>query len=188
MNLVEEVKKSNKLKDQERLKKLKGKKTECEICFELINTSDIRLLDKCEHLYHPQCLVQYFTAMIEERRLPLNCPLCRTEVTAVDVKKLLSSEYVRKWEDYSFKLMVEVNPKDYSHCPTPDCPYVFIWEEGKDTNLFDCPKCKNSYCLNCKCNYHKGLTCTQYRKSKEFVVCFYLNIQLGRRQEVRSIC
>lgn len=155
------------------------KKAECEICFDQIDKPDIILLDNCEHLYHPQCLLQHFGNMIDERKLPLNCPSCRIEVTAADVKRFLPPELIRKWEDHSFQQMVDSNPKDYSYCPTPDCPYVFIWEEGKDSNLFECPHCKNVYCLNCKCKYHKGQTCKEYRKSKGFtVIC--LCIVLGR--------
>jgi len=182
-SLIREVKKSAPLVKEEQkedLKKnLEEKKTECEICFEYVNINDTLLLNKCKHLYHSQCLLQHFTNMIEERKLPLICPSCRMEVTIDDLRKLLPPELISKWENYTFKHMIESNPKDYSYCPTPDCPYIFIWEEGKDTNLFTCPQCKNSYCLNCKCKYHKEQTCMQYRQSKEFVIL--LNIQLGRR-------
>lgn len=150
-------------------------KAECEICFDKIDMHDLIPLDRCGHFYHPQCLHKHFGNMIEERKFPLNCPSCRIEVTAIDVRGFLTPDLIRKWEDYSFKRLVESNPKDYSYCPTPDCPYVFVWEEGKDSNVFNCPRCVNEYCLNCKCKYHKGQTCQEYRISKKFTVNIEMN-------------
>lgn len=173
------AKEKDKVKEELVKKVEEEKNVECDICFDQIDSSEIISLDNCKHLYHLQCLLQHFENMIEERKLPLDCPSCRIEVTTTDVRKFLPLELVRKWEDYSFQRTVDSNPKDYSYCPTPGCPYVFIWEEGKDSNLFECPQCENVYCLNCKCKYHEGQTCEEYRNSKESaVIC--LHIILGR--------
>jgi len=140
-------------------------KAECEICFDKIDMDHLIPLDRCGHSYHPHCLHRHFGNMIEERKFPLNCPSCRIEVTAIDAKGFLTPELIKKWEDYTFKKMVESNPQDYSYCPTPDCPYVFIWEQGRDSNLFACPRCENRYCLNCRCKYHDNKSCIEYKKS-----------------------
>jgi len=156
---------------EELLKKAdEDNKAECEICFDKIDMDRLIPLDRCRHFYHQHCLHQHFGNMIEERKFPLDCPSCRMEVTAVDVKGFLTPELITKWEDYTFKKIVESNPQNYSYCPTPDCPYVFIWEQGKDSNLFACPRCQNKYCLNCKCKFHDGQTCQEYRISKGFTV------------------
>jgi hypothetical protein len=157
--------------EKELLKKAdEDNKAECEICFDKINMNDLIPLDCCGHSYHPKCLYQHFGNMIEERKFPLNCPSCRIEVTATDVRGFLTPELIKKWEDYTFKKLIESNPKDYSYCPTPDCPYVFVWEQERDSNLFECPRCTNKFCLNCKCKFHDNQTCQEYRISKGFTV------------------
>jgi E3 ubiquitin-protein ligase RNF144 len=48
-----------------------------------------------------------------------------------------------------------------SWCPTPDCKYIFFLDGG-NTNEFLCPICLKYYCLDCRTDYHIGLTCEEY--------------------------
>lgn len=169
MQMEEEKELNKRVKDKEEINA-----TECEICLDKIDIKDLMPLDRCGHLYHPKCLSRYFETEIDARRFPLSCPTCRDEVSALDLKVVLSKAALKKWEDYSFKKMVEANPKDFSFCPTPDCPYVFIWEEDEKDNHFHCPECKNDYCLNCRCKYHEGKTCAEYREEQKAAVTFHL--------------
>lgn len=75
-----------------------------------------------------------------------------------------------KWDEYTFKKVIESNPDDFSYCPTPDCPYVFVWEAGKDTNDYTCPQCQQHYCLNCRCVYHMGQSCKEYQINAKYTV------------------
>ena len=88
----------------------------------------------------------------------------------LDIKDFLDPATREKWEDYTFKNAIEANPADFSYCPTPDCPYAFVWEAGKDTNDYTCPKCNNHYCLNCRCVYHDGQSCQEYQITAKFTV------------------
>lgn len=48
-----------------------------------------------------------------------------------------------------------------SWCPTADCNYVFVFENGD--NELNCPKCEKHYCLNCRAKFHTGMTCAEYK-------------------------
>eukprot|EP00826_Nyctotherus_ovalis_P002404 TRINITY_DN1047_c0_g2_i1.p1 TRINITY_DN1047_c0_g2~~TRINITY_DN1047_c0_g2_i1.p1 ORF type:complete len:219 (+),score=49.10 TRINITY_DN1047_c0_g2_i1:472-1128(+) len=172
--VVKKVVNNPKMKAKVKLNPKEKAKEDCKICFDNNETEELAPLNRCNHVYHTPCLLQYFETMIDERNFPLNCPACRVEATVSDVTRVLTPELVRKWEDYTFKKMVDTNPHDYSYCPTPDCPYVFIWDECKDSNHFECPRCMNSYCLNCKCKFHKGQTCKDYQKANGVSV-FHIN-------------
>lgn len=144
----------------------------CDICLEKIEAKDLMPLDRCGHLYHPSCIGKYFEVQIESRCLPLVCPLCEIEVTLLDVKEFLNSTSQKKWEEYSFRKVIDSNPDNFSYCPTPDCSYVFVWDQKNDTSEFRCPQCNKHYCLNCRCVYHVGQTCKEYQISANFSVIY----------------
>eukprot|EP01022_Parablepharisma_sp_SALTPOND_P030553 TRINITY_DN765_c0_g1_i1.p1 TRINITY_DN765_c0_g1~~TRINITY_DN765_c0_g1_i1.p1 ORF type:complete len:335 (+),score=32.50 TRINITY_DN765_c0_g1_i1:1689-2693(+) len=150
-------------------------KAKCEICLDDIADSELLPLDSCGHIYHPECITRYIKTKIGERGYPIKCPnpKCKKDISMLDLNEFLEEEELKKFIDYSFKIAVEGNPADFSFCPTPDCQYIFVWEKGVDSNDFECPVCNKRYCLNCRCNYHVGKTCAQYRaEAKAGYVCF----------------
>ena len=170
LKLINEMKEQDDLEIELRRRKAEeSNPSNCDICLEQIAAKDLLPLDTCGHLFHPICLRTHFQNEIETRRLPLICPICRVEVTAMDVKDFLTPALQAKWEEYTFKKVVESNPEDFSFCPTPDCSYVFVWSQN-DTSDFTCPICKKHYCLNCRCAYHDGQTCKEYQISSKFTV------------------
>jgi E3 ubiquitin-protein ligase RNF144 len=54
------------------------------------------------------------------------------------------------------------NMTDLACCPTPNCPYVFIWEA--QGNHFACPVCEKSYCFACRGDWHPEFTCEEFAK------------------------
>ena len=156
--------------------------TNCEICLDKIDITDLLPLDRCGHLYHPKCLRRYFETEINARHFPLTCPTCKSEVSSLDMKDILPPNLLKKWDEYSFKKIIDSNPQDYSYCPTPDCPYVFVLDEGEDSNDFTCPQCAKHYCLNCHCEFHYGKSCAEYRVSNNFLVITYITI----RKKIRN--
>jgi len=54
------------------------------------------------------------------------------------MKKLLTSEELSKYLDYSFKHALSMEG-DISWCPTADCIYAFIYDPVRDANHFNCP-------------------------------------------------
>ena len=162
--LEEEEKKQAEIR---RLNKEEKNKANCDICLDEIADADLFPLDKCGHIYHSACMEKYLGTQVKDRKYPLKCPNegCKAELTMADVSEFLEHEELEKYLEYSFKHEVEANPAEYSFCPTPNCKYVFVWKKGEDDNEFECPLCAQHYCLNCRCVYHTGLSCEQYRRS-----------------------
>ena len=59
-----------------------------------------------------------------------------------------------------------IHSKMSSWCLTPDCPFVFTYDE--DIKEYKCPVCKKHYCLNCKCIFHHGQSCGEYRVNNTY--------------------
>ena len=140
----------------------------CKICLEQIAPEELDPLDTCGHMFHSVCTKRFLESQIEEKITELRCPLedCRAEIFFREVVARVSRSAAKKYEDFSLSNVVDANPDDYSWCPTPDCNYVFIWEE-EDGAEFECEKCGKSYCLDCRVEWHKGKSCAQYRASKK---------------------
>src|SRR5690606_23165254 len=95
----------------------------------------------CKHEFCGDCLKKYYTEKIESRNFPILCPdlKCKKEVQLADLKNVLDSNMIKKFEDYSLQKLTEKESDIFSCCPTPDCGYVFVYMEGDDPH-FRCDK------------------------------------------------
>lgn len=138
----------------------------CLICMEVINEKDLQPLDNCGHMFHDECIGRHFEIKINESSFPISCPVenCRREVTMFDLKIRLNSELIAKFEDFTFNQYVVSHKAALITCPSPNCKYVFLFNQETS---FQCPLCEVNYCLRCMTEYHNGLTCEEYRASKD---------------------
>jgi hypothetical protein len=130
---------------------------DCQICYDTIGVGDYLPLDGCGHMFHPTCIVEHLENEINQRRFPLLCPFgnCKKEIRDMDLQDRLSPEMYAKYQEFCFNA-------ELSCCPTPDCKYVFIWTQ--EDPHFQCPSCNKHYCLKCRCDWHKDLTCEENKK------------------------
>ncbi|KAL6070020.1 Nuclear export mediator factor [Balamuthia mandrillaris] len=144
---------------------------ECPVCMDDVECGDAHSLARCHHTYCKLCLQQYFMTKVSSKEFPILCPdpKCKTEVLPTDAKAVLDEDSLDKFERFSLSAMVEKNQDMYSCCPTPGCSYVFVWMKGDDPH-FRCEKCRKHYCLSCKTEWHKELSCLQMRRSAEWAL------------------
>ena len=61
---------------------------------------------------------------------------------------------------------MEKNVGNTAWCPTAGCQAVFEFDEDLDN--YRCPACKKHYCLRCRCDYHVGMTCAEYKVNSTY--------------------
>ena len=141
----------------------------CEICLE-----DFSLLDctnyflNCNCIIHNKCFDEMVKAAVENNTLPLKCPNCKVPIHPnfiEDSIRNVNPDLLPKYDKFSMNNFLLNNTDEYSSCPTPGCEYMFFFNPGEFNFL--CPLCNNNYCLNCKDNWHHGLTCQQYKDSRD---------------------
>jgi len=136
----------------------------CSICLGGLIDEDFIPLEACEHMFHTNCFSEYLKSEINSRHFPIKCPSnCGQEVSQVDMVQVLDQDLVDKFYDYSLQKYVSTHADEISCCPTPNCTYAFVQDEGEDDNVLTCPLCKKKYCLNCRVDFHKGMTCKEYQ-------------------------
>ena len=69
-----------------------------------------------------------------------------------------------KLENISLNHLAENNSDEITFCPTAGCYYMCSYD--KNEFHLNCPICKKSYCLQCKTEWHKGMTCKEYQITK----------------------
>jgi hypothetical protein len=145
--------------EDELMQVLVGEGHECKICMDVVET-DVFMLRNCEHIFHKECLHNFFKTEIENSKCPLICPLpeCKIVTAPVDMHKILTEEEMEKYQKYSFQLAVGLQ-NDISWCPSADCKNAFIYNAGVDRPDFTCDVCKARFCLDCRTPFHNGLTC-----------------------------
>jgi len=150
--------------EEKQMRRAQNVQLDCQICYDTIKEGDYLPLDGCGHMFHPACIKEYLETEINERRFPLVCPFgnCKNEIRDMDLQDRLSPEMYAKHQEFCFKTYVERNNAELSCCPTPDCKYVFIWTQ--EDPHFQCPSCNKHYCLKCRCDWHKDVTCEENRK------------------------
>ena len=152
-------------------KRGEDEKFECQICSDIIETKDFIPLFSCEHLFHKECLSKYIETQLEVKKFPIFCPNeeCKKEIDERDLEDILSSALFSKYNKFRMESFIESKSDEFSCCPTADCKYIFFYDKADGTN-FECPMCKKNYCLTCKCIYHKGQSCAEYRISNQHTV------------------
>jgi len=142
-------------------------KNSCGICLDSLFSGETIPFQNCADVYHQKCVERFFIEQINNRSFPIKCPniSCKKEVAVSDVMCTFrkNNEYATKFENNSFQFAVESN-QEFTHCLTPNCPYVCFM--SKDVSTFHCEICRKTYCVKCKTDWHKGITCEQYQEDK----------------------
>lgn len=136
----------------------------CSICLEIIPEADFLPLEKCGCLFHQNCVFAHLSTAIKEQKYPLVCPQakCRAEIHPMDLKERLSAPLYKQLEQSQMEAFIQRNGRDFKHCPTPDCPYVFAWTQ--ENPRFKCPVCLKVWCLLCRKEFHEGISCKEYEQ------------------------
>jgi len=139
----------------------------CAICLDDLYSTTFKPLEGCSHVFHEECMREYLKSKIDEKGFPILCPEleCKSEIRLGDVADFMDETYREKFESFSFKSYLEKNANEVSCCPTADCPFAFIKED--DQSQLQCPVCKKHYCLNCRVEWHKGMTCKEFEISNK---------------------
>jgi len=139
----------------------------CAICLDDLYSTTFKPLEGCSHVFHEECMREYLKSKIDEKGFPILCPEleCKSEIRLNDVADFMDETYKEKFESFSFKSYLEKNADEVSCCPTADCPFAFVKED--DQNQLQCPVCKKHYCLNCRVEWHKGMTCKEFEVSNK---------------------
>ena len=141
----------------------------CEICLE-----DFSLLDctnyflNCNCIIHNKCFDELVKNAVESNNLPIKCPNCGINVHPNFIEDSINNanpQLLSKYDKFSMNNFLQNNSDEYSSCPTPGCEYMFFFEPGAINFL--CPLCGKNYCLNCKDEWHRGMTCQQYKDSRD---------------------
>ena len=144
-------------------------KKKCEICLE-----DFSLLDctnyflNCNCIIHNKCFDELVKSAVESNNLPIKCPNCGVNVHPNFIEDSINNanpQLLYKYDKFSMNNFIQNNSDEYSSCPTPGCEYMFFFEPGAINFL--CPLCGKNYCLNCKDEWHRGMTCQQYKDSRD---------------------
>ena len=161
-NEKEQIAKLQKEDEKKQVKK-------CEICLEEFSLLDFtNYFLNCNCIIHNVCFDNMVKAAIESNNLPLKCPNCKTPVHPnfiEDSLRNINPQLMEKYEHFSMNNFLLNNNDEYSSCPTPGCEYMFFFHPGEFNFL--CPLCNKNYCLNCKDEWHRGMTCQQYKDSRD---------------------
>ena len=154
-----------KQQEEDSLKQVK----KCEICLE-----DFSLLDctnyflNCNCILHNKCFDDMVKAAVENNTLPIKCPNCKVQIHPNFIEDSIRNanpQLLPKYDKFSMNNFLQNNSDEYSSCPTPGCEYMFFFNPG-DFN-YVCPMCTKHYCLNCKDEWHVGMTCQEYKDSRD---------------------
>ena len=163
----------------------------CAICLDdEVETWKRYSLSNCSHEFCLPCLGSHIQLSATKN---IKCPSCPSHIELFDIQSVLIAIGKKdEWEKYSDKASISLldkeilmgknkgeNRKDLfqdkqgneitSCCPAERCNYIFVYKlrnpEFQEGTRFDCPKCFQSFCLQCGANdgkvgpAHKSTCC-----------------------------
>lgn len=143
------------------------KEYECEICFTGSGLENIAIINKCGHFYCLDCMGQYLSVNIKDRKLVIKCPNheCKTKLEHDDIRMIATPEIFELYERYLLENTLG-RDKNCKFCPRPNCGMA-MYQMGDDPMLV-CPKCELKFCFKCNTeDWHSGITCKNFQKWKK---------------------
>ena len=145
----------------------------CPVCFCETDPDEAATLVSCSHSFCVECLSQYVRSKVEAGEVlseQLSCPCvepkrCAVPLVPQDVSRCLATPAEReRYERLALNRCIEAED-DMGACPTAGCPFAFAWE--KDNRKLECPLCRKSFCLVCRCEpWHRGVRCEQFQAER----------------------
>ena len=146
-----------------------AKRDVCPVCMEPAEQPVVEL--SCGHTYCKDCLQDFVKAKIDHGKFPINCfytskvgRTCDAPLSISVISSIVSRLDYEQLFQTAFTTYVREHPKEYSYCPTPDCPTVYKVSKVTATEpLIECSQCGVDICTACKTFGHQGQTCSQIR-------------------------
>ena len=153
------------------VQKISKNDIKCFICSENYNVLDKHNYNKlnCKCIIHSKCFKKYIINSIKNKKIPILCPKCKSEISSNYIYDCLNSigdkKLINQYENIYFDIFIknyENNGNNiiYYNCPTPGCN-KFIPCKNKDKKL-ECPTCNKAYCLKCYKPWHNNKNCEDY--------------------------
>eukprot|EP01017_Pseudomicrothorax_dubius_P028819 TRINITY_DN3452_c0_g1_i10.p1 TRINITY_DN3452_c0_g1~~TRINITY_DN3452_c0_g1_i10.p1 ORF type:complete len:203 (-),score=21.83 TRINITY_DN3452_c0_g1_i10:26-634(-) len=117
----------------------------------------------CKHSFCLDCsqaLVK--DALTDTSKIPIKCPTCEANISLFDLRRLLNEEESNRLNLAAKNKFMRQNMGKFFECPTPECKGL----GRKVGSTYDCRLCSQKYCLSCKQEEHKGMTCAEYENHK----------------------
>ncbi|CAF0826915.1 unnamed protein product, partial [Didymodactylos carnosus] len=137
---------------------------DCPICLSPVEVP--YSLQGCGHVYCRQCLVSYietkYDTTLNTKALKVTCLVdsCNSLCLLRDLKALTDVNFY-KLAKASFQAFIR-EQKDLVDCLDPECRQVY--RSSTHSSTYICDTCTKIYCLECKVEYHVGMTCQAFKK------------------------
>ncbi|KAF4628087.1 hypothetical protein G7Y89_g10062 [Cudoniella acicularis] len=136
---------------------------DCVVCWTEA-TDPIRT--RCGHFYCRDCFANQASSVGEgKHNLPIRCygndGKCLRIFSISDINSMLSATAFEELLKASFDTYVRTRPKNFQHCPTPNC--IQIYRISKTGEVVICSICLTPICTTCNVVAHDGTTCEQYK-------------------------
>jgi len=157
-------------KAAEKERQQQKQKINCTICFEGKNLSEFYVMSCCNYSGCKECFIEMIdTHLNEHNTKDLNCPnqKCAKKIEEKDIHiiTLNNKDVYERYLAITCKECLADDP-NLKHCPSRDCPYAFINDEGI-RQLMKCPECRQQYCSLCLINHNVRVSCEQAKIERE---------------------
>jgi len=140
----------------------------CPVCLSYKLATERLDIQPCGHRLCFICAHSYITRKLSERQIPVCC-LCLAAsyssprsprkslcpLSDVQCRKVLNAKEMKCYEAVSFGAILQP-------CFGVDCKGFLPEEKGRT----QCTVCQKEWCVTCKVEWHRGLRCTEYQKTK----------------------
>ena len=157
-------------KAAEKERQQQKQKINCTMCFEGKNLSEFHGMSCCNYSGCKECFIEMIdTHLNEHNTKDLNCPnqKCAKKIEEKDIHAITlnNKDVYERYLAITCKECLADDPH-LKHCPSRDCPYAFINDQGI-RQLMKCPECRQQYCSLCLVNHNVRVTCTQAKIERE---------------------
>ncbi|THH11647.1 hypothetical protein EW145_g510 [Phellinidium pouzarii] len=126
---------------------------DCSICMDKLPLDCVARVDNCQHMFCRECMRQYISSKLDERKFPISCPCC-TAHNRLEKMGMISESLVQQVgvSDKSYTIFVELQMANFSTQLQCKRSAFVDKREYDEMKILACPfpKCCYLWCKDCQ--------------------------------------
>lgn len=120
----------------------------------------------CVHFLCKMCARQLILSAVDARRIPIRCVQCPESLDIGRCAQMLEDAHPVKHEQLCALAAQHAGISKLAYCSNSKCGMPFDYERGRGDvpTWVRCPMCKVRTCVECRSEWHSGMTCEMFRK------------------------
>lgn len=141
----------------------------CPVCMETLSYALLFSASDCDHVLCKDCATSMVLIAFQSKNVPVSCAQCSRTLDSHTCSKLIGApKHKKEYELFCLLAAERTGISQLAYCSNAKCGTPFDYRRGDNDvpSCVRCPICEEHTCVDCKSQWHAGMSCEQYKMRK----------------------